>query len=83
MVSEPRKQLMAWMETDYSKHTHFRLAEHLGAQGSMGGENSCGFKMFEHFVLCSASSRVIELLNTVSEPQPVKACDGLRLRVGI
>ena len=24
MVSEPRKQSMAWMETDYSKHTHFR-----------------------------------------------------------
>ena len=24
MVSEPRKQSMAWLETDYSKHTHFR-----------------------------------------------------------
>ena len=24
MVSEVRKQSMAWMETDYSKHTYFR-----------------------------------------------------------
>ena len=24
MVSEARKQSMAWMETDYSKHTYFR-----------------------------------------------------------
>ena len=31
MLSEPRKQSMAWMETDYSKHTHF-----LGALGIMG-----------------------------------------------
>ena len=41
MVSEARKQSMAWMETDYSKHTHFRWKvkwrlEHLGALGSMG-----------------------------------------------
>ena len=41
MVSEPRKQSMARMETDYSKHTHFRLKikwrlEHLGALGIMG-----------------------------------------------
>ena len=36
MVSELRKQSMAWMETDYSKHTHFQWKikwrlEHLGA----------------------------------------------------
>ena len=36
MVSEARKQSMAWMETDYSKHTYFRWKikwrlEHLGA----------------------------------------------------
>ena len=42
MVSEARKQSMAWMETDYSKHTHFRWKrkwrpEHLGALGIMGG----------------------------------------------
>ena len=41
MVSEPRKQSMAWMETDYSKHTYFRWKvkwrlEHLGALGTMG-----------------------------------------------
>ena len=43
MVSEPRKQLMAWMETDYSKHIimHFRWKrkwrlEHLRALGIMG-----------------------------------------------
>ena len=41
MVSEPRKQSMARMETDYSKHTHFRFKikwrlEHLGALGVMG-----------------------------------------------
>ena len=40
MVSEARKQSMAWMETDYSKHTHFRWKikwrlEHLGALGIM------------------------------------------------
>ena len=40
MVSEPRKQSMAWMETDYSKHAHFRWKikrrlEHLGALGTM------------------------------------------------
>ena len=38
MVYEARKQSMAWMETDYSKHTHFRWKikwrlEHLGALG--------------------------------------------------
>ena len=41
MVSETRKQSMAWMETDYSKHTYFRWKikwrlEHLGAPGIMG-----------------------------------------------
>ena len=41
MVSELRKQSMAWMETDYSKHTYFRWKikwrlEHVGALGSMG-----------------------------------------------
>ena len=37
MVSELRKQSMAWMEMDYSKHTHFQWEmEHLGALGIMG-----------------------------------------------
>ena len=41
MVSEARKQSMAWMETDYSKHTYFRWKvkwrlEHLGVLGTMG-----------------------------------------------
>ena len=42
MVSEVRKQSMAWTEMDYSKHvTHFRWKikwqlEHLGALGIMG-----------------------------------------------
>ena len=41
MVYEARKQLMAWMETDYSKHTHFRWKikwrlELLGALRIMG-----------------------------------------------
>ena len=41
MVSEARKQSMAWMETDYSKHTYFQWKvkwrlEHLGALGTMG-----------------------------------------------
>ena len=40
MVSEARKQSMARMETDYSKHTYFRWKvkwrlEHLGALGTM------------------------------------------------
>ena len=42
MVCEARTQAMAWMEMDYSKHTHFRCKikwrlEHLGALGIMGG----------------------------------------------
>ena len=41
MVSEARKQWMAWIETDYSKDTYFRWKvkwrlEHLGALGTMG-----------------------------------------------
>ena len=41
MVYEARKQSMAWIETDYSKHTYFRWKvkwrlEHLGALGVMG-----------------------------------------------
>ena len=41
MDSEARKQSMAWMETDYSKHTYFRWKvkwrlEHLGVLGTMG-----------------------------------------------
>ena len=41
MVSEARKQSMAWMEMDYSKHTYFRWKVkwqlgHLGALGTMG-----------------------------------------------
>ena len=47
MVCEPRKQSIAWMETDYSNHTHFRLIrwkikwrlEHWGALRIMG---KCG-----------------------------------------
>ena len=40
MVYKARKQSMAWMETDYSKHTHFRWKitwrlEHLGELGVM------------------------------------------------
>ena len=41
MVYEMRKQSMAWMEMDYSKHTHFRWKikwrlEHLSVLGIMG-----------------------------------------------
>ena len=41
MFSEPRKQLMAWMEMDYSKHMHFQWKikwrlEHCGMQRVMG-----------------------------------------------
>ena len=41
MVSEARKQSIAWMETDYSKHTNFRWKikwrlKHLGTLGVMG-----------------------------------------------
>ena len=40
MVYEPRKQSMAWMETDYSKYANFRWKikwrlEHLSALGIM------------------------------------------------
>ena len=41
MTCELRKQLMAWMEMDYSKHTYFRWKirwwlEYLGLLGTMG-----------------------------------------------
>ena len=41
MLSELRKQLMAWMEMGYSKHTYFRWKikwrlEHLDTLGIMG-----------------------------------------------
>ena len=41
MVSEVRKQSMAWMETDYSKDMYFQWKvkwrlEHLGMIGTMG-----------------------------------------------
>ena len=44
LVYEARKQSMAWMETDYSKHSHFRWKikwrlEHLGMLGIMGEAN--------------------------------------------
>ena len=46
MVSEARKQSMAWMETDYSKHTYFRWKvewrlEQLGALGIMDETKYC------------------------------------------
>ena len=38
MVSEARKQLMAWIETDNSKYTHFRwkIKWRLGNLGTVG-----------------------------------------------
>ena len=39
MVSEARKESMAWMETDYSKHFQWKRKwrlEHLGTLGIMG-----------------------------------------------
>ena len=39
MVSEPRKQSLAWMETDYSKHTHFRWSGAFGRARSYGRDN--------------------------------------------
>ena len=35
MVSEPRKQSMAWMETDYSKHTALSTEDKMAA-GAFG-----------------------------------------------
>ena len=45
MVSEPRNGLMAWMETDYSKHTHFQWKrkwrlKHLRTLGIIGETES-------------------------------------------
>ena len=45
MVSEARNGLMAWMETDYSKHTHIQgkikwQLEHLSTLGIMGETES-------------------------------------------
>ena len=57
MVCEAIKQSMAWMETDYSRHTtHFRWKikwqpEHLGALGIMG-ETAPG-----EWVTCEGSSQ--------------------------
>ena len=36
MVSEPRKQSMAWMETDYSKGYVFSMEGKMAALGAMG-----------------------------------------------
>ena len=35
MVSDPRNELMAWMETDYSKdmHSRWKIKEYLGIMG--------------------------------------------------
>ena len=48
---------MAWMETDYSKHRHFRRKikwrlEHLGALGTMGETAPLMWWVELHFVLC-------------------------------
>ena len=63
MVSEPRKQSMAWMETDYSKHTHFRWKikwrlEHLGAPGIMGEMAHIKKVFVSQFVSPSAQQEV-------------------------
>ena len=51
MAPEARKQSMAWMETDYSKHSYFRWKvkwrlEHLGALGTMGEPNTAVSSLF-------------------------------------
>ena len=56
MVSEPRNQPMAWMETDYSKQTHFRWKikwrlKHLGALGIMGETPFNSFVIQSHLIL--------------------------------
>ena len=67
MVSEARKQPLAWMETDYSKHKHFRWKikwrlEHLGALGVMGEE-----KYIIRYIFISLYYRVVARDNIVAK----------------
>ena len=67
MVSEPRRQSMAWVETDYSKHTYFRLKikwrlEHVGALGIMGEMIPLNLSLS----LCRSSRRWRRLWHRVS-----------------
>ena len=39
MVSEPRKQSMAWMETDYSKHTVLSIEDKMAARAFAHARN--------------------------------------------
>ena len=73
MVYETRKQSMAWMQTDYSKHTYFRWKvkwrlEHLGALGVMGetafikeGEKNVPKFSWEVFVYTRLSFKELEV----------------------
>ena len=55
MLSEVRKQSMAWIEMDYSKHTYFRWKvkcrlEYLGALGMMGETAPLLYLQFTHMI---------------------------------
>ena len=68
MISEARKQSMAWMETNYSKHTHFRWKikwrlEHLGALGILGKkfQRACVFPKPKLLVIYNSSRKFVPL----------------------
>ena len=77
MVSEARKQSMAWMETDYSKHTYFRWKvkwrlEYLGALGIMGDTAPLNVSLLltykEGTVPRNIYSKDLRLVQDVGEP---------------
>ena len=58
---------MAWMESDYSKHTHFQWKikwwlEHLGALGIMGLRFNISLSLQWPSVLYHSSQTTVELL---------------------
>ena len=65
MVYEARKQSMAWMETDYLKHMHFRWKikwrlEHLGALGIMGEATPLNIKSV--YCICHLEYKLYRIL---------------------
>ena len=57
MVSEARKQSMAWVETDYSKHTYFRWKVKW-LTGAFGHARNYGQDVPSNFMSKAPSKRV-------------------------
>ena len=69
MVSETRKQSIAWMEMDYSKHMYFRWKikwwlEHLGMLGTMGETVPLNLNLLQKHWL--GETYIVNLMSTTS-----------------